>query len=170
MKYLLGLLGVFCLVVNVYASELSIAHFDMDKVLSDSKAGKSASQQFLQVSQGYEKEVAERNSELNHLKQQLMASRDNDLTVSEQGAIEKDMRTKERDLRRLIEGYRNDLNILRNRMNKQLKQQFQPIVRQYAQEHNLDYIFTLDDAFVYANEKRDVTNELIRAFDKVFTP
>lgn len=170
MKYLLSLLGVFSLVMNVYAKDLSVAHFDMDKVLSDSKAGKSASQQFLQASQEYEKDVTERNNELNRLKQQLMASRDNDLTASEQRAIEKDMRTKERDLRRLIDGYRNDLNILRNRMNTQLKQQLQPILRQYAQAHHLDYIFILDDAYVYANEKRDITNELIRAFDKVFTP
>lgn len=148
----------------------NIGHFDLQKVISQSKAGKDARELYQQKAQPYQDEINQRTQKLNALKEDIKAQakkmKEGETPSAALIAKDKDAAGQYRELQRLLSGYQDELKRYDADLSRDVLVKLQPVLAKYAEKNKYDYLFKIADPLVYASKKRDVTDELIKIFDK----
>lgn len=169
-KLILMTLLALSLTAPGFAADLKFGHFDLQRVISQSQVGKQASELYLQKAQGFQDEINQRTAALNRLKDEVKAAieklKEGDTVPAAIVAKDKDAAGQFRELQRLLGGYQDELKLSDAEMTRSVLQQLQPVLGKFAEQNKYDYLFKLGEGFAYASHKRDVTAELIKAFDK----
>lgn len=155
------------------ASNLKVGHFNLQTVVSQSQAGRDARAIYLEKAQEFQDEINQRTATLSELKEEISKGieslKEGEKVPTE--ILEKDAQAAElfRELRRLQIGYQDELKLADGQMTRAVVLQLRPVLAEFAEKNKYDYLFRLGEGFAYANNKRDVTNELIEAFDKAMS-
>jgi len=161
---------VLMLTVSLNAAELKVGHFDLQNLISQSDAGKSAREKYLSRAKKYQDEINSRTEKLKRLKDEIEEGAKK-LKQNEKPSnllIEKDKEYAAlfRDFQRLQGGYQDELKVYDAELIRKVIEELAPVLSSYAAANNYDYIFRLNETFAYAGEKRDVTADLLKAFNK----
>lgn len=114
-----------------------------------------------------EKEFAARDAEIQKLAKQL---RDLQATLDRDGATmsdadrrnkERDLANQSRDLQRMQREFREDINLRRNEEISALQDRANKVIQQIATSEKYDLI--LQDPVVYASQRIDITDKVIKA-------
>ncbi|HVK83190.1 MAG TPA: OmpH family outer membrane protein [Kofleriaceae bacterium] len=114
-----------------------------------------------------EKEFATRDAEVQKLTKQvrdLQANLDKDgatMAETERRNKERDLANLSRDLQRAQREFREDLNLRRNEELAQLQERANKVIQQIAEGEKFDLI--LQDPVVYASQRIDITDKVIKA-------
>ena len=114
-----------------------------------------------------EKEFATRDAEVQKLNKQvrdLQASLDKDgatMAETERRNKERDLANLSRDLQRAQREFREDLNLRRNEELAQLQERANKVIQAIAESEKFDLI--LQDPVVYASQRIDITDKVIKA-------
>ncbi len=117
--------------------------------------------------QKLEKEFATRDAEVQKLTKQvrdLQASLDKDgatMPEAERRTKERDLANLSRDLQRAQREFREDLNLRRNEELAQLQERANKVIQAIAESEKFDLI--LQDPVVYASQRIDITDKVIKA-------
>jgi outer membrane protein len=114
-----------------------------------------------------EKEFATRDGEIQKLAKQvrdLQSSLDRDgatMAESERRNKERDLANQSRDLQRMQREFREDLNLRRNEELAGIQERANKVIQQIAADEKFDLL--LQDPVVYASQRIDITDKVIKA-------
>jgi len=156
---------------TLYAAELKVGHFELQRLIAQSDAGKEARDKYLSRAKSYQDELNNRAEKLKKIKEEVEGSakklKENEKPSVQLVEKEKEYAALFRDFQRLQGGYQDELKVYDADLTRKVLEELTPVVRDYAAANKYDYLFRLNESFAYAVEKRDVTDELVKAFNKV---
>ena len=169
-KTILFSLILLIFTTSAFAAELKVGHFDLQQVISQSQVGKATSDLYLQKAQGFQDEINQRTTALETLKAAVKVAvaklKEGDKVPPAIVAKDKEAAKQFRELQRLLSGYQDELKLADAEMTRNVLIQLQPVLGAFAEKGKYDYLFKLGEGYAYASHKHDVTDELIKAFDK----
>jgi outer membrane protein len=155
---------------SLHAADLKIGHFDLQRLIAQSEAGKEAREKYLSRAKKYQDELNSRTEKLKKMKEEveIEAKRLKENEKPSALLVEKDKEYAAlfRDFQRLQGGYQDELKVYDSELIRKVMEEFAPVIGDYAASNKYDYLFRLNETFAYAIEKRDVTDELVKAFNK----
>lgn len=167
------LLTVSVLIVSAMPTwaELKIGHFDLQKIVSLSEAGKQAQAQHSAKARSYQHEIDSRSDKLKRLKEAIEALGKNmkpgEPVPTELAEKDKEYGVQSRELQRVAGGFQDELKVYEAELTRKVVDEFSPVLRQFAITHKYDYILRSSDPLVFAHEKHDLTDALIKEFNRI---
>ena len=113
-----------------------------------------------------EKEFAPRDKELVELQKKVRSmeeklSRDGDVMSDvEQQKMEREIRSRKRELKRLQDEFNEDLNLKRNEAFDRIRRKVLEVVNAIGKKENFDLV--VNDGVLYASERIDITSAVIK--------
>ncbi len=154
---------------SAYAADYKIGHLDLQRLIAESDAGKSAHEQYMARTKKYQDEINVRSDKLKALKE---AIEDGAKKLKKGDKIPQSLMDKDRDyaaqareLQRLLGSYQEELKVYDAELSRKVLDEFTPVLNDYAKKNGYDYIFGRLDVFAFAAEKHDLTNILIKEFN-----
>ena len=86
------------------------------------------------------------------------------MSESERTKIERDIQTRQRDLKRRAQEFQEDLNFRRNEEMQEIQKKIADVVRAYAKENRFDMV--LVNGAVYFSERVDLTKTIVERMSK----
>ena len=150
-------LAIGALPILAHAADVKVGYVNIEKVLEAAPQAESART-------AIEKEFAPRDRELVRFQKDLrdMAERlEKDgaiMSESERTDLAQEIRAKKRDLKRMTDEFREDLNIRRNQELGTLQRQVLEAIQALAKQQGYDLIVR---DVLYYSDKMDITNQVI---------
>ncbi len=156
----MGALGAAA--VTATAQDLKIATFNLQRVLSESKAADLASDRLTQEGQRRQNEV---DALTKRFKQRYEQFQSNSATMTESERLEqqRQLAELERDVSRRKMEMNDEMNQRRNEEVALLQEQASRILNKIAKDGKYDLIVT---DYFYASPRIDITDEVIKEIDK----
>ena len=162
-KNFVYILIIFFSIISISKSSENIAYLDLDKIVKNTKAGKSI----------INKLKASKDSALNKFEQKEKELKKAEVDINKQKNVlsKEELKSKISDFRKEIASFRNDREKLINDFNIKKIQEFEkffkkitPIIGEYVEEKNIDIVLDKKNIFL-ANKNNDITNEIIKLID-----
>ena len=156
--------------ITLHAAELKVGHFDLQRLIAQSDAGKEAREKYLSRAKNYQDELNSRPEKLKKMKEDIEGAakrlKENEKPSAQLVEKDKEYAAQFRDFQRLQGGYQDELKVYDTELTRKVMEELSPVVGEYAAANKYDYLFRLNETFAYAGEKRDVTDELVKLFNK----
>ena len=142
------------------AAEYKIGFVNTERLFREAAPAKRAQAKI-------EKEFAARDAEIQKLAKQvrdMQASLDRDgptMSDNDRRNKERDLANQSRDLQRMQREFREDLNLRRNEELAGIQERANKVIQQIAESEKYDLI--LQDPVVYASQRIDITDKVIKA-------
>lgn len=150
-----------------YAADLKIGYFDLQAVLDRSQWGQEVKKEFNTKKAQLEAEVQAKAKEFQESKQ----SYEKQLQMMDEKSKKQkaqELRQKQVEGEKLLMESNAELNKLSQQLSKPLIDKVMDIVQTIGKNDKYDYIFEVQKAgLVYATEKTDLTQTIIKELDKV---
>ncbi len=154
---------------TLHAADLKIGHFDLQRLIAQSDAGKEAREKYLSRAKNYQDELNSRAEKLKKIKGEVEGEakklKENEKPSALLVEKDKEYAAQFRDFQRLQGGYQDELKVYDAELTRKVLEELSPVLGDYATSNKYDYLYRLNEAFAYATEKRDVTDELVKAFN-----
>jgi len=152
---------VFCL-VSVFATtalaEAKIGFVNPIKVLEQAPQAVTAREKLETDFQPRKDEIISAQKKVQKIEQNLVRDADT-MSDSARQSLERDILSRKRDLRRVQEEYREDLNLRRNEELAQLQREISKVIKQIAEEGKYDLV--VGEAVIYASPAIDITGKVL---------
>jgi outer membrane protein len=166
-RIVITLILVFSLILAsaaLGADAVKLGCVDIQKILLNSDAGKEAKEQLAGKANKYEGEKNSREEELKRLKAEL-EKQNVLLSESARGAKEKDYQQKLKEYQRFLKDAQDDLQAKNDELTNKLVEQIVKMVQNYGRKSGYTFVFVKTDGMVYVDDKADLTDELLKAFN-----
>ena len=147
------------------AAELKIGYVDIQRVIAESKAGKSANEKFTVDANRVrddllkEKEKIEQAAEMLQ-KQSAM------LTDDVRRSKELDMARRQRDFERMVQDQKAELQLKEAQFTGEILENLIPIVRDYGKKHEFSIIFERSERLLlHVDPSLDLTDKIMAILD-----
>ena len=146
------------------ADGLKIGSVDIQKVLLNSEAGKEAKEQLAGKGNKYEAEKNSREEELRKLKGELEKQ---SVVLSDDARKSKEQlfMQKRKELDRFLKDAQEDLQAKNDELTSRLVEEIVGVIREYGKKSGYSMIFVKNESMVYVDDKVDVTDDILKAFN-----
>jgi outer membrane protein len=149
---------------------LKVGHFDLQRLIAQSDAGKEAREKYMSRAKNYQDELNSRAEKLKKMKEEVERDakklKENEKPTASLLEKDKEYAALFRDFQRLQGGYQDELKVYDAELIRKVMEEFAPVLGNYSVSNKFDYLFRLNETFAYAVENRDVTDELVKTFNK----
>jgi outer membrane protein len=146
------------------ADGVKLGSVDVQKVLLNSDAGKTAKEQLAGKASKYEGEKNSKEEELKKLKADL-EKQNVLLSESARGAKEKDYQQKLKEYQRFLKDAQDDLQAKNDELTNRIIEEIVKIIQNYGRKNGYTIIFVKNDGMVYLDDKVDLTDEVLKTFN-----
>jgi len=146
------------------ADGVKIGSVDVQKVLVLSDAGKEAKEQLAGKGNKYESEKNAREEELRKLKGDL-EKQSVILADDARKGKEQLFMQKRKELDRFLKDAQEDLQAKNDELTGHLVEEIVKIIQDYGKKNGYSYIFVKNESMVFVDEKADLTDEILKAFN-----
>lgn len=146
------------------ADGVKLGSVDIQHVLISSEAGKEAKEQLAAKGNKYEAEKNSREEELKKLKAEL-EKQSVLLSDTARSAKEKDYQQKLKEYQRFLKDAQDDLQAKNDELTNKIVEEIVKMVQDYGKKNGYSFIFVKNDSMVYLDEKADLTQEILKAFN-----
>lgn len=157
---------------NLHAAELKVGHFDLQRLIAQSEAGKESREKYLARAKNYQDEINSRSEKLKSMKEEIENEakmlKDNEKPSALLMEKDKEYAAQFREFQRLLGGYQDELKLYDAELTAKVLEALAPVLNRYAISNKYDYIFRINESFAYAVEQRDLTDELLKAFNSAY--
>lgn len=143
----------------VAVAELKVGFVDLARLSESAPQIKSAQSKIDAEFSSREQELIGLQKELAKLEERLVKD-GAVLSESERSKLERDILGKRRDMKRAQEEFRDDLNIRKNEMLRQVNIEIGQVIEKFAKSENYDLI--LAQGVMYAGDKVDITDLILK--------
>lgn len=145
-------------VAGAAAADIKVGFVNLGQISTEAPQAKAATERLKREFEPREQEIAAMQRDLKQLEEKL--SRDAALmSDSERSRTEHDLRARDREVRRMVDELREDVNIRRNEELGKLQRQISETVQKLAKEENFDLI--LIDGVMYVSDPIDITQKVL---------
>lgn len=149
---------LLCLFSASALAETKIGFVNPIKVLENAPQAASARAQLEKDFQPRKEEIIAAQKKVQQMEQNLVRDADT-MSESTRQSLERDIISQKRDLRRVQDEYREDLNLRRNEELSELQREISKVIKQIAEEGKYDLI--VGEAVIYASEAIDITSKVL---------
>lgn len=149
------------------AAQAKVSVIDVQRVVTESDPGKEVMQRLRSLTEAKAQQGQSLQQELATLQDQFNKQR---FTVSEarQAEMQKEIEDKQISIRRFQDDAQREVAEAQRRELGSLEERIMPIIDQIGKEQGLTLIFNkFQSGLVYADETIDITDEVIRRFNRV---
>ncbi|HLO25736.1 MAG TPA: OmpH family outer membrane protein [Geobacteraceae bacterium] len=146
------------------ADGVKIGSIDIQKVLTTSDAGKEAKEQLAGKGNRYEGEKNSREEELRKLKGEL-EKQSVVLSDDARKAKEQLFMQKRKELDRFLKDAQEDLQAKNDELTGRLVEEIVKLIQDYGKKNGFSVIFVKNESMVFVDEKVDLTEEILKAFN-----
>jgi outer membrane protein len=144
---------------SALAQEIKIGVVNAAKVLEEAPQMETARKSLEKEFAPRDKELVELQKKVRNLEQKL--TRDGDIMSEvEQRKMERDIRSRKRELKRMQDEFNEDLNLKRNEAFDRIRRKVLEVVNVIGKKEKFDLI--VNDGVLYASERIDITNAVIK--------
>jgi len=154
-----------CTLMPLQAAELKIGYIDLQKALNQSEAGKSAKEKISQRVKDHEATIESRQKELKKLKDDLDKQ---GLLLSDdaRAAKERDYQQKLKEFQRLTKDAQEEVQQKDSDFTRQILEDLSKVIQEFGAREGYSMILEkTESAVLYADDKVDLTDRVIRAYD-----
>lgn len=166
MKRFVGaLLAVLLLAAPAFAADTKIGYVDLQKALNTSEAGKAAKERISKKVKEYEGTIDTRQKEIKKLKEELEKQA---MLLSEdaRAAKERDYQQKVKEFQRFTKDIQEELQQKDNDFTKQILEELFKVIKEVGEKEGFTLILEQSESSIlYADEKVNLTDKVIKAFD-----
>jgi outer membrane protein len=167
-KLLIAVFFLACLAVlsqGAYAAEgAKIGYVDLQKVLNLSNAGKAAKGQLSEKVKKYQDEINRKQEELKKLKDAL-EKQGSYLSEKAKADKEKEYQQSLKEFQRLTKDAQEELQAKDEELTKRILGDIEKVVQEYGGKNDFTVIFIRNESMLFANEKADLTDIILKAYD-----
>jgi len=148
-------------VVVAGAEGVKLGAVDIQKVLHNSEAGKTAKEQLAAKIAKYEAEKNSREDDLKKLKAEL-EKQNIILNESARNAKEKDYQQKLKEYQRFIKDVNDELQGKDDELKNRIIDDTLRVTQEYGRKNGYTFIFVKSEVMMYMDDKVDVTEDIIK--------
>ena len=167
-RLLMSTFFLACFVVlsgGAFAAEGSkIGYVDLQKVLNLSNAGKTAKIQLSEKVKKYQDEINRKQEELKKLKDSL-EKQGSYLSEKAKADKEKDYQQNLKEFQRLTKDAQEELQAKDEELTKRILGDIEKVVQDYGRKSDYTIIFIRNESMLFADEKADLTDTILKAYD-----
>lgn len=157
---------------TLHAAELKVGHFDLQRLIAQSDSGKEAREKYMSRAKNYQDELNSRAEILKKMKGEIEGEakklKENEKPSPLLTEKDKEYAAQFREFQRLQGGYQDELKVYDAGLTRKVLEELAPVLGEYANSNKYDYLFRLNEVVAFAGEKHDVTDELVKAFNKAY--
>ncbi|GFO65527.1 OmpH family outer membrane protein [Geomonas paludis] len=165
-RFIVAISLVLALPLSVMAADGSkIGSVDIQKVLSQSDAGKEAKDQLMQKASKYEAEKAAKEADLLKLKGELESQGTALLNESARSAKDRDYQKGMKEYQRFLKDAQDDLQLKNGEYTNKILDEIGKVVQEFGRKSGYTAIFSRE-MMVYIDPSADVTDQVLKAFNE----
>ena len=165
MKRLLTALVAICIAsTTAFAADVKIGYIEMQRALNSSEAGKAAKEQLAARLKKYQEEINAKQDELKKLKDEL-EKQGAFLNDSTKSAKEKDYQQKLKEFQRFTKDAQEELQGKDEEFTRKILEGMEKVIKEYGRRNGYTFIFVRNESMLFADEKADLTNEVLKQFN-----
>ena len=147
------------IISSAVAQEVKIGVVNAAKVLEEAPQMEAARKSLEKEFAPRDQELVELQKTVRNLEEKL--ARDGEImSEAEQRNMERDIRNRKRELKRMQDEFNEDLNLKRNEAFDRIRRKVLDVVNVIGKKENFDLI--VNDGVLYASERIDITNAVIK--------
>lgn len=164
-RFIVTLFAALLLATPALAADQKIGYVDLQKALNTSEAGKAAKDRITKKVKEYEGTIDTRQKELKKLKDDLEKQ---GMLLSEdaRGAKERDYQQKVKEFQRFTKDIQEELQQKDADFTKQILEELFKVIKEVGEKEGYTLILEQSESSIlYADEKANLTDKVIKAFD-----
>ena len=146
------------------ADGIKLGSVDIQKVLLLSDAGKEAKEQLAGKANKLEGEKLTREEELRKLKTEL-EKQTIVLADDARKAKEQNFMQKRKELDRFLKDAQEDMQAKNDELTNRIVDEVVKIIQEYSRKNGYTIVFVKNEGMIYVDEKADLTNDVLNAFN-----
>lgn len=164
-RLIVALVMIAALPFAAYAADgAKIGSVDIQKVLLMSDAGKEAKEQLSQKAGMYEGAKNSKEEELKKLKGEL-EKQGSILSDSARSAKERDYQQQLKEYQRFLKDAQEDLQAKNDEYTGKIVDEIVKVTQEFGRKNGYTAIFIKNEGMVYLDEKADLTDQILKAFN-----
>ncbi len=144
-----------------FAADAKLGYIDMQRALNTSEAGKEAKEQLAARVKKYQEEINTKQEEIKKLKDEL-EKQGMLLSESARGAKEKDYQQRLKEFQRFTKDAQDELQGKDEEYTRKILEGMEKIIQEFGRKNGYTFIFVKNDAMLFADDKADVTDEVLK--------
>ncbi len=155
---------VMALATGICAAESKLGYLDIQKALGQSDAGKAVKEQLTAKFKKYQDEINGKQEELKKLKDEL-ETQGSMLSESKRAEKEKEYSSKLKNFQQFAKDAQDELQGQDKELTQKVLEAIEKVVQEYGRKNGYTFIFVRTEGMVFADEKVDLTDELLKLFN-----
>ena len=155
---------VMALATGICAAESKLGYLDIQKALGQSDAGKAVKEQLTAKFKKYQDEINGKQEELKKLKDEL-ETQGSILSESKRAEKENEYSSKLKKFQEFAKDAQDELQGRDKELTQKVLEAFEKVVQEYGRKNGYTFIFVRSETMVFADEKVDLTDELLKLFN-----
>ena len=164
-KLFLSALLTSCIAATTcFAADAKLGFMDMQRAINTSEVGKEAKEQLAARLKKYQDEINVKQDELKRLKDE----------VEKQGAFlndatratkEKDYQQRLKEFQRFTKDAQDELQGKDEEFTRKILEGMEKVIQEYGRKNGYTFIFVKNESMLYADDKADLTEEILKLFN-----
>ncbi|HEY4744544.1 MAG TPA: OmpH family outer membrane protein [Desulfuromonadaceae bacterium] len=146
------------------AADLKIGYVEMQRALNSSDAGKEAKEQLAARLKKYQDEINVKQDELKKLKDEL-EKQGTFLTDATRATKEKDYQQKLKEFQRFTKDAQDELQQKDEEFTRKILEGMEKVIQEYGRKNGYTFILVRNESMLFADEKADVTDDVLKQFN-----
>lgn len=161
---LAGLLACCLAATSVFAAEVKLGYIDMQRALNTSEAGKEAKEQLAARVKKYQDEINSKQEEIKKLKDDL-EKQGMLLSESVRATKEKDYQQRLKEFQRFTKDAQDELQGKDEEFTRKILEGMEKVIQEFGRKNGYTFIFVKNEGMLFVDEKADLTDEVLKAFN-----
>lgn len=161
---LLGFIGVGTVQASDARPAQKFGYIDMQRAINSSESGKEAKEQLSTRLKKYQDEINSRQEELKRLKEGL-EKQGMLLSESARATKEKDYQQKLKEFQRFTKDAQEELQAKDEELTRKILEGMEKVIQEYGKKNGFTFIFIRNESMLFADEKADLTDEVLKLFN-----
>jgi outer membrane protein len=149
---------------TAFAAETKIGYIDMQRAINTSEAGKEAKEQLAARLKKAQDEINSKQEELKRLKDEL-EKQGMLLSESAKNNKEKDYQQKLKEFQRFTKDAQEELQAKDEEYTRKILESMEKVIQEFGKKSGYTFIFVKNETMLFADEKADLTDQLLKQFN-----
>ena len=161
-RFLLAGIMACCIAASpAVAADLKLGYIDMQRALNASEAGKEAKEQLAARLKKYQDEINSQQNDLKRIKEEL-EKQGMLLSDSARSAKEKDYQQRLKEFQRFTKDAQDELQGKDEEFTRKILEGMEKIIQEFGRKNGYTFIFVKNEGMLFADDKADVTEEVLK--------
>ena len=161
---LAAVLTVCVTAVTAFAADTKIGYIDMQRAINTSESGKEAKEQLAARLKKYQDEINLRQDDLKRMKEEL-EKQGMLLSDTARSSKEKDYQQKLKEFQRFTKDAQDELQGKDEEFTRKILGEMEKVILEFGKKNGFTFIFVKNESMLFADEKADLTDEVLKQFN-----